>query len=99
MKIKVAYIPNYRRISLKDILETIENESRKTLRYSESMREEADIYVIQIDDSFENLRKYTKQISKGITDTLYIVVGDYWEIYYRGEEVGLVSILPLIKEV
>ncbi|VEV88365.1 hypothetical protein, partial [Staphylococcus phage Stab23] len=99
MNIKLSYTPDCRRGSLKDILETIENESRKTLRYSKSMREEADVYVIQIDDSFKNLQKHTKQISEDIPDTIFIVVGDYWEIYYRGEGLGLMSALPLIREV
>ena len=99
MNIKVSYTPDCRRLSLKDILEGIEGVKERTLSYSESMREEADVYVIQIDDSFENLRKYTKQISKGIPDTLYIVVGDYWEIYYKGEGLGLISAVPLIREV
>lgn len=99
MNIKVSYTPDCRRLSLKDILKAVEDSNRRTLRYSESMREEADVYVIQIDDSFENLRKYTKQISEDITDTLFIVVGDYWEIYYRGEGLGLMSALPIIREV
>ncbi|BDA82411.1 hypothetical protein [Staphylococcus phage vB_SsapH-Golestan-105-M] len=99
MNIKVSYTPDCRRSSLGDIIRAVEDKSRRALRYSEYMREEADVYVIQIDDSFENLRKYTKQISRGIPDTLYIVVGDYWEIYYRGEEAGLSIAVPLIREV
>lgn len=99
MNIKLSYTPNCRRGSLKDILKAVEDSNRRTLRYSESMREEADVYVIQIDDSFENLRKYTKQISEDITDTIFIVVGDYWEIYYRGEGLGLINAVPLIREV
>lgn len=99
MNIKVSYTPDCRRSSLGDIIRAVEDKSRRALRYSEYMREEADVYVIQIDDSFENLQKHTKQISKGIPDTLFIVVGDYWKIYYKGEEVSLVSVIPLIKEV
>ncbi|XWX31185.1 hypothetical protein WGPJNHAJ_CDS0138 [Staphylococcus phage PG-2021_19] len=99
MNIKVSYTPNCKRISLKDILESIEEVNKRTLSYSESMREEADVYVIQIDDSFENLKKYTKQISRDIPSTLFIVVGDYWEIYYQGEGLGLISAVPLIREV
>lgn len=99
MNIKVSYTPDCKRSSLKYILKAVEDSNRRTLRYSESMREEADVYVIQIDDSFENLRKYTKQISKGITDTIFIVVGDYWEIYYKGEGLGLINAVPLIREV
>ncbi|WBF81689.1 TreC [Staphylococcus virus vB_SurM-PSU5] len=99
MNIKVSYTPNCNRSRLKGILKAVEDNNRRTLRYSESMREEADVYVIQIDDSFENLRKYTKQISEDIPGTIFIVVGDYWEIYYRGEGLGLMSALPLIREV
>lgn len=99
MNIKVSYTPNCRRLSLKDIIHAVEDSSRKTLRYSESMTEEADVYVIQIDDSFKNLQKHTKQISEDITDTIFIVVGDYWEIYYKGEGLGLINAVPIIKEV
>lgn len=99
MNIKVSYTPDCKRSSLKYILKAVEDKSRKTLRYSESMREEADVYVIQIDDSFENLRKYTKQISEDIPGTLFIVVGKYWEMYYRGEGLGLINALPIIREV
>lgn len=99
MNIKISYTPDCRRLSLKDILELIEDKSRRALRYSESMTEEADVYVIQIDDSFENLREDTKQLSEGIPDTLYIVVGNYWEIYYKGEGLGLINAVPLIREV
>ena len=99
MNIKISYTPDCRRLSLKDILELIEDKSRRTLRYAESMTEETDVYVIQIGDSFENLKEDTKQISEGIPGTIFIVVGDYWEIYYRGEEVGLSIAVPLIREV
>lgn len=99
MKIKVSYTPDCRRSSLGDIIRAVEDKSRRALRYSESMREEADVYVIQIDDSFENLQKYTKYISEGIPGTIFIVVGDYWEIYYKGEGLGLINAVPLIREV
>lgn len=99
MNIKISYTPDCRRLSLKDILHAVEGSNRRTLSYSESMIEEADVYVIQIDDSFKNLQKHTKQISKGIPGTIFIVVGDYWEIYYKGEGLGLINAVPLIKEV
>lgn len=99
MNIKISYTPDCRRLSLKDILHAVEETNKRTLRYSESMTEEADVYVIQIDDNFKDLKKHTKIISKDIPGTIFIVVGDYWEIYYKGEGLGLIQAFPIIKEV